>query len=142
MSKIAVEHVSRDYGTVRAVSDVSFNVEPGEFVTLLGPSGSGKTTMLRMIAGLDQPSAGTISIDGRVVSAPHRSLPPHERDIGMVFQGYAIWPHMTVFENVAFPLRRRGVARDRTAESVSDILRQVGLAGYESRYPSQLSGGQ
>jgi ABC-type Fe3+/spermidine/putrescine transport system ATPase subunit len=142
VSKIAVEHVSRDFGTTRAVSDVSLTVEPGEFVTLLGPSGSGKTTMLRMIAGLDHPTAGTISIDGRVVSGPHGSLPPHERDIGMVFQGYAIWPHMTVFDNVAFPLRRRGVARDAAALRVADILGQVGLEGYERRYPSQLSGGQ
>ncbi len=142
MSKIAVDHVSRDYGTARAVADVSFAVEAGEFVTLLGPSGSGKTTTLRMIAGLDQPSAGTISIDGTVVSTPQRSLPPYRRDIGMVFQGYAVWPHMTVFENVAFPLRRRGAARASVAESVPAVLAQVGLDGYEARYPAQLSGGQ
>jgi len=142
MTKIVVANVSRDYAGTRAVSDVSFSVEAGEFVTLLGPSGSGKTTTLRMIAGLDRPTAGTISIDGAVVSSPQASLAPHERDIGMVFQGYAVWPHMTVFDNVAFPLRRRKLARDETPARVADILQDVGLAGLENRYPSQLSGGQ
>jgi ABC-type Fe3+/spermidine/putrescine transport system ATPase subunit len=142
MTKIVVANVSRDYAGTRAVADVSFSVEAGEFVTLLGPSGSGKTTTLRMIAGLDRPTAGTISIDGAVVSSPQMSLAPHERDIGMVFQGYAVWPHMTVFDNVAFPLRRRKFARAEMPERVSDILRQVGLSGLEHRYPSQLSGGQ
>jgi iron(III) transport system ATP-binding protein len=142
MTAIAVEHVSRDYGSTRAVSDVSFSVAAGEFVTLLGPSGSGKTTTLRMIAGLDHPSAGSISIDGTIVSAPNRSLPPNKRDIGMVFQGYAVWPHMTVFDNVAFPLRRRGVARAAAASRVNDMLQHVGLDGLAHRYPAQLSGGQ
>jgi iron(III) transport system ATP-binding protein len=142
MSKIVVDQVSRRYGNVDAVAGVSLTVEPGEFVTLLGPSGSGKTTTLRMIAGLDHPSAGTISIDGNVVSTQQRSLPPYRRGIGMVFQSYAIWPHMTVFENVAFPLRRRGVPREERVAGVKTIVDQVGLRGYESRYPAQLSGGQ
>ncbi len=142
MSKIVVDRVSRRYGNIDAVADVSLTVEPGEFVTLLGPSGSGKTTTLRMIAGLDQPSAGTISIDGNVVSTPQHSLPPYRRGIGMVFQSYAIWPHMTVFDNIAFPLRRRGVPPEEQAANVATIVGQVGLDGYEARYPAQLSGGQ
>jgi ABC-type Fe3+/spermidine/putrescine transport system ATPase subunit len=142
VSKIVVDRVSRRYANVDAVTEVSLTVDAGEFVTLLGPSGSGKTTTLRMIAGLDHPSTGTISIDGDVVSTPEHSLPPYRRGIGMVFQSYAIWPHMTVFDNIAFPLRRRGVPREEHAASVATIVAQVGLDGYEGRYPAQLSGGQ
>src|SRR5213593_1319885 len=99
-------------GGVRAVEDVSFTVEDGRFFTLLGPSGCGKTTTLRCVAGLERPEAGTIRLDDAVLSGPGRFLPTYARDIGMVFQSYAIWPHMSVFENVAFPLMCGQIAYD------------------------------
>jgi len=129
---------------VRAVEDVSFTVEEGRFYTLLGPSGCGKTTTLRCIAGLERPEGGTINVDGRVVSGDRVFVPPHQRAIGMVFQSYAIWPHMNVFENVAYPLR---VAKPRPskveiAREVGEALALVGLEGLEERPAPQLSGGQ
>jgi iron(III) transport system ATP-binding protein len=132
---------------VRAIDGVSLNVEPGKLLTLLGPSGCGKTTTLRCLAGLERPDRGRIVIDGKLVfdSEERIFVPPSERALGMVFQSYAIWPHMTVFENVAFPLR---VARDRKY-SAAEIKREVGrvlemvrLTGYENRASTQLSGGQ
>ncbi|HET8568975.1 MAG TPA: ABC transporter ATP-binding protein [Candidatus Limnocylindria bacterium] len=133
-----------DRGAVRAVRDVSFTVEAGRFYTLLGPSGCGKTTTLRCIAGLERPEAGTIEIDGNVVSGPGRFVQTHERDIGMVFQSYAIWPHMTAFENVAFPLRvgSERLPRERLSRMVEEALALVGLEGLEDRPAPQLSGGQ
>ena len=133
-----------DRGDVRAVEDVSFTVEEGRFYTLLGPSGCGKTTTLRSIAGLERPEGGTIQVDGRVVSDARTFVPPHERAIGMVFQSYAIWPHMTVFDNVAYPLR---VAKPRpssteVARAVQEALALVGLEGLDERPAPQLSGGQ
>jgi len=131
---------------IRAVDGVSFEVQEGSFYTLLGPSGCGKTTTLRCVAGLERTDSGRIVVDGRVVSAsqPKVFIPPHKRDIGMVFQSYAIWPHMTVFENVAFPLR---VAKNKPNSSeikrrVEESLALVQLAGYEGRMATQLSGGQ
>ncbi len=118
--------------------DVSLTVRRGEFFTLLGPSGCGKTTTLRMIAGLLEPDAGEILFDGRPVTP----IPPWRRNIGMVFQNYALWPHMTVFENVAFGLVERRVARGEIARAVTEALRLVGLEGLGARLPSQLSGGQ
>ena len=131
-------------GGVRAVDDVSFTVEEGEFYTLLGPSGCGKTTTLRCIAGLERANGGTIELGDTVVVSDRVYVPPYRRDIGMVFQSYAVWPHMTVFENVAFPLR---VGKDRPSgssvkEKVETALALVGLGGYEDRMATQLSGGQ
>ena len=131
---------------VAAVNGVSFEVPEGRFYTLLGPSGCGKTTTLRCIAGLERPNAGRIVVDNRMVWAdqPRAFVPPHKRNIGMVFQSYAIWPHMTVFENVAFPLRV-GTARTSKPEitrMVEEALATVQLAGYEGRMATQLSGGQ
>ncbi|HEX2765377.1 MAG TPA: ABC transporter ATP-binding protein [Candidatus Limnocylindria bacterium] len=131
-------------GGVRAVDDVSFTVEEGEFYTLLGPSGCGKTTTLRCIAGLERANGGTIELGDTVVVSDRVYVPPYRRDIGMVFQSYAVWPHMTVFENVAFPLR---VGRDRPSgssvkEKVETALGLVGLGSYEDRMATQLSGGQ
>jgi ABC-type Fe3+/spermidine/putrescine transport system ATPase subunit len=119
-------------------------VARGEIFTLLGPSGCGKTTTLRLIAGLEQPDAGEITLRGRVVaSVPRRVfVPPHRRNLGMVFQSYAIWPHMTVFANVAYPLELRGVGRAAIRERVSRVLELVGLAGLEQRAATLLSGGQ
>src|SRR3954463_13986372 len=110
MSRLRLERLSRRYGDFLAVDEVSFDVADGEFVTLLGPSGCGKTTTLRCIAGLDTPSSGSIAINGETGSDPANNLflPPHERDLGMVFQSYAVWPHLTVAENVAFPLTVKG----------------------------------
>jgi iron(III) transport system ATP-binding protein len=133
-----------DRNEVRAVEDVSFTVEEGRFFTLLGPSGCGKTTTLRCLAGLERPEDGTIRLDDRLLSGEGRFVPTHARDIGMVFQSYAIWPHMTVFDNVAFPLEvtdpRPGKAE--IARAVGEALALVGLEGLERRPAPQLSGGQ
>ncbi len=130
--------VVKRYGATAAVSGISFTVESGTLVTLLGPSGCGKTTTLRMIAGLELPSEGRILIAGRDVT----NLSATQRDVSMVFQSYALFPHMSVLENVCYGLRRSGVDRDAANERASEGLAQVGLAGYEARQPSELSGGQ
>jgi iron(III) transport system ATP-binding protein len=130
--------VVKRYGTTTAVSGVSFVVESGTLATLLGPSGCGKTTTLRMIAGLELPSEGRILIAGRDVT----NLSATERDVSMVFQSYALFPHMSVLDNVAYGLRRSGLGKAAAAERARDGLTQVGLAGYEARQPSELSGGQ
>src|SRR6266478_5897891 len=120
MSNVVLERVSRRFGDFVAVSDVDLRVREGEFVTLLGPSGCGKTTTLRMVAGLEQNTGGRISIDDRVVSDADRGLfvPAEHRALGMVFQSYAIWPHMTVFDNVAYPLRVRRTPRSKMRDRV------------------------
>jgi iron(III) transport system ATP-binding protein len=129
---------------VAAVDDVNFRIERGEIVVLLGPSGCGKTTTLRCVAGLEHPTSGTISIGGNVVSAPEQGilLPPRLRNIGMVFQSYAVWPHMTVAQNVGYPLRHRRVARAERSSKVGEVLELVGLGAYAERPVTQLSGGQ
>ncbi|SMO96749.1 ABC transporter ATP-binding protein [Paracoccus laeviglucosivorans] len=141
---IQVQNLCKAYGALTVVPDVSFDVHEGEFISLLGPSGCGKTTTLRCIAGLEESSGGVIRIGDKVVSDPARgiSVPSHGRDIGMVFQSYAIWPHMTVAENVAFPLRTRNAPKARIAEQVDRALSAVELAHLRDRYPSELSGGQ
>ena len=135
-----------DNGSVRAVDGVNFDVAPGEFYTLLGPSGCGKTTTLQCIAGLEMPDAGEITLDDRLVFSRNAKIvvPAHRRDIAMVFQSYAIWPHMTVFENVAFPLLhgRRRVSRSSVNDRVMKALQLVQLAGLENRPAPFLSGGQ
>jgi ABC-type Fe3+/spermidine/putrescine transport system ATPase subunit len=144
MVAIAVRDLARHYGAVHAIDGVSFDIADGEFVSLLGPSGCGKTTTLRCIAGLEDPTGGSIAVDGRVMSAPAQGIlvPTHERRIGMVFQSYAVWPHMTVAENVAFPLTVRGVAAAEAMRQVEEALQTVGMAHLAARHPSQLSGGQ
>jgi ABC-type Fe3+/spermidine/putrescine transport system ATPase subunit len=139
---ISVRDLARHYGAVHAIDGISFDIADGEFVSLLGPSGCGKTTTLRCIAGLEDPTGGTITVDGRLVSAPAQGLlvPTHERRLGMVFQSYAVWPHMTVRENVGFPLKVRGVPDG--AAQVQEALRVVGMEHLAERHPSQLSGGQ
>lgn len=133
-----VVNLVKDFDKTRAVDDVSIDIRAGEFLSLLGPSGSGKTTILMTIAGFEEPSSGNILIGERSVA----NVPPNRRNIGMVFQNYALFPHMTVFENVAFPLKRRRMAKREIATQVGDALEMVRLDGYESRKPSQLSGGQ
>jgi putative spermidine/putrescine transport system ATP-binding protein len=135
---LELERVTKRYGDVAAVRDVSFRVEPGEFVTLLGPSGGGKTSTLRIVAGFLVPDEGRVLLRGERVD----TVPPYERDIGMVFQNYALFPHMTVFDNVAFGLRMRRLARREIAPRVDEALALVRLEGYGARHPHQLSGGQ
>jgi len=141
---VELDRLGKNFGTEAAVRAVSLDVAPGEFVTLLGPSGCGKTTTLRCIAGLERPDAGAIRIGGQVVASAERGvfLNAEDRDIGMVFQSYAVWPHMTVFDNVAYGLRVRrasvAVVRNRTMR----VLELVDLAGLAKRYANNLSGGQ
>ncbi len=135
---ISFHAVSRHFGEIRAVDDVSFEIIDGEFFTMLGPSGSGKTTCLRMIAGFDHPSAGQIRLFGQDVT----DLPPYARDINTVFQNYALFPHMNVGENIGYGLMLKKVAKAERERRVSEMLELVRLPGYEKRKPSQLSGGQ
>jgi spermidine/putrescine ABC transporter ATP-binding subunit len=130
--------VSKTFGPVVAVDGVSLTVRSGEFLTLLGPSGSGKTTTLMMIAGFESATAGEILLGGRRLT----HVPAYRRNLGMVFQHYALFPHMTVYENLAFPLRTRGVTRSETDRRVAEALTRVRLPGYGARFPAQLSGGQ
>jgi iron(III) transport system ATP-binding protein len=144
-AELKVEHLRKVFSVGRpAVDDVSFRIEVGEIVVLLGPSGCGKTTTLRCVAGLEHPTSGVVSIGGEVVSAPERGVlvPPRLRNIGMVFQSYAVWPHMTVAQNVAYPLRHRKVARAEADRRVAEVLELVGLSEYASRPVVALSGGQ
>jgi putative spermidine/putrescine transport system ATP-binding protein len=136
--KLRIDGVRKMYGSVAALHETSLDVLEGEFVTLLGPSGSGKTTLLHSVAGLLEPDGGRIWIDG--VDATY--LAPHRRDLGMVFQNYALFPHLTVFENIAFPLRMRGCPARETRERVHAALALVRLADVEARLPRELSGGQ
>jgi iron(III) transport system ATP-binding protein len=142
MSVVVIDKVSKSFDNVEVLKDFDQVFEDKEFVTLLGPSGCGKTTMLRMIAGFEKPSAGEIRIDGRVVSSAKVFVPPEKRGIGMVFQSYAVWPHMTVFDNVAYPLRIARLPRGDIKKKVEGILETVHLSQYAKRIPSQLSGGQ
>ena len=138
MSVVEIEGVTKRFGETPALDGVDLRIEEGELFALLGPSGSGKTTLLRAIAGFVEPDAGAIRIDGDAM----RHLPVHRRDIGMVFQHYALFPHMSVFDNVAFGLSVRSVARPEMAEQVRAMLALVQLEGFENRRPGQLSGGQ
>jgi iron(III) transport system ATP-binding protein len=138
MPLISLENISKRFDSTEAVADVSLEVERGEFFGLLGPSGCGKTTTLRMIAGLEKPDSGAIQFDGRDIT----SLSPEKRGFGMVFQNYALFPHLNVFENVAFGLRARHKPKAETAARVSSALELVQLPGYEKRRVDELSGGQ
>jgi len=142
MAGIGIEHVTKRFGGVTAVSDLSLVIGDREFVTLLGPSGCGKTTLLRLIAGFMAPDAGVIRVGATDLSSPTGVVPPERRGMGMVFQNYAVWPHKTVYQNVAFGLEVRKVGRAETQTRVARVLELVNLAGLERRYPSQLSGGQ
>lgn len=135
---VELRHINKNYGNFKASKDVNFGIEKGRLVALLGPSGSGKSTILRMIAGLEAPTSGDIYIDGRRVN----DLPPAERGIGFVFQNYALFRYMTVYQNIAFGLELKKVPKDKIRERVDELLELTGLRGFEKRYPNQLSGGQ
>ncbi len=137
-ASIELTDVSKSFGPVKAVRDVNLTIEPGEFVTLLGPSGSGKTTTLNVISGFDKPTTGTLKVDGKDLIG----VPTHKRGMGMVFQQYALFPHMTVLDNVMFPLKQRKMGKQAAAEQARDALAAVHLGEYGNRKPSELSGGQ
>ncbi|WFS70132.1 ABC transporter ATP-binding protein (plasmid) [Agrobacterium leguminum] len=135
---IRCNRVSKSFNSLKVIDDLFLDIDPGEFVSLLGPSGSGKTTLLMMLAGFEMPTEGDIWVDGRQIDR----LPPHKRNMGVVFQNYALFPHLTVARNVAFPLEMRGLGRAEIEEKVERALGMVELAGLKERKPSQLSGGQ
>jgi iron(III) transport system ATP-binding protein len=137
---ILVDGLSKSYGETLALQVVSFKIEQGERVVVQGPSGSGKTTLLRLLAGLELPDHGRIQLDGAWVSGPGWATPPHTRGLGVVFQQSALWPHMTVVQNIRFALHRRDQAEGRAW--LAQLLEWTGLTGFASRYPSQLSGGE
>jgi multiple sugar transport system ATP-binding protein len=141
---LELEHVSKKFGSVVAVDDISLTVHQGEFVTFLGPSGCGKTTTLRLIAGLENANQGVISIGGQTMFSHPDAVfvPPRKRQLGLVFQNYALWPHMTVFANVAFGLKVMKKNKQEIEEAVTSTLEYMHLSGMENRYPHELSGGQ
>ena len=135
---VELKNINKHFGNFKASDNVSFGIEKGKLIGLLGPSGSGKTTILRMIAGLENPDSGEIIIDGKIIN----NVPASKRGIGFVFQSYALFRYMTVFENIAFGLRVLKKSENEIKERVAELVKLIGLEGLENRYPSQLSGGQ
>ena len=144
MPDVIVSHLSKQFGDVAVLKDVSVTIKDGEFFTLLGPSGCGKSTTLNCIAGLEQPTAGSVSVGDQTFVDTERKvfLPPESRNLGMVFQSYALWPHMSIADNLAMPLKIRKVGKAERATRIHEALDKVGLAHLAERYPHQLSGGQ
>ena len=142
MASVELRGLTKFYGPTKVVDDVSLRIEPGKLVCLLGPSGCGKTTTLRLIAGFIEPDAGEIRVDGRRISAPGHSEAPERRNMSMIFQSYALWPHMTVTENIVYGLRLRKLDRDTIAKKLAAILATTKLEALAQRYPGELSGGQ
>ncbi|MEO1865646.1 MAG: ABC transporter ATP-binding protein, partial [Pseudomonadota bacterium] len=136
--KLQAKNVRKTYGPVVALEGTSIDLLEGEFLTLLGPSGSGKTTLLMAIAGLNDTDSGEIWIDGELMT----STPSHQRGLGMVFQNYALFPHLTIYENIAFPLKMRKMSKDAIDEQVARVLSTVQLPDVQERFPAELSGGQ
>jgi len=144
MAELKLKNLQKIFSNTVAVDDVTVNVQDGEFITFLGPSGCGKTTTLRMIAGFIRPTKGSILIDNKAVSSQEEGifLPPDKRDMGMVFQTYAVWPHMNTFNNVAYPLKFKKLSKKEIKDRVSNTLALVKLEGFENRFPHEMSGGQ
>lgn len=142
MGRIAINGLNKHFGQQHVLADLDLEIENHEFVTLLGPSGCGKTTTLRLLAGFLKPDSGEIQVDGKTVSSARSTVPPEHRKMGMVFQNYAVWPHMTVLDNVAYGLKLQKLGRSEVHARVRDVLQLVQLDGLDARYPSQLSGGQ
>lgn len=142
MSFLELAGLTKRYGALTVVNDISLAIEKGQLVCLLGPSGCGKTTTLRLIAGFLEPSDGKILVGGRCVSAPEHTEPPENRKMSMIFQSYALWPHMTVFDNIAYGLRLRGLAKTEIKQRTETILAATKLASLADRFPGNLSGGQ
>ncbi len=142
MASVELRSLTKRYGALAVVDDISLRIEHGLLVCLLGPSGCGKTTTLRLIAGFIEPTAGEIAVGDRVVSSPSRTLPPERRNMSMIFQSYALWPHMTVAENVAYGLKLRKVDSDTIRRKLKSILTTTRLEALADRYPGELSGGQ
>jgi iron(III) transport system ATP-binding protein len=139
MALLELESLTKRFGRVAAVDDLSLTIDHGLLVCLLGPSGCGKTTTLRLIAGFVDPDAGSIKVGGRTISAPGRSQPPERRNMSMIFQSYALWPHMTIFENIAYGLTLRRVGKAALARRVAAILEATHLVEFAGRYPSERS---
>jgi iron(III) transport system ATP-binding protein len=142
MAHLEIVDLTKRYGEVTSVDRLSLAVEQGEFICLLGPSGCGKTTTLRMLAGFIEPDGGEIRVNGKTISAPGAVLPPERRNMGMIFQSYAVWPHMIVRDNVGYGLRMRGVAAASREARVAATLKATKLTQFALRYPAELSGGQ
>jgi iron(III) transport system ATP-binding protein len=142
MAIVEVRGLRKSYGSTLVVDGVDLRIEDGQLVCLLGPSGCGKTTTLRLLAGFVEPDGGEIIVGGRRLSSPGKVVPPERRNMSMIFQSYAVWPHMTVFDNVAYGLKLRGLPRAKLEERVRDILELVHLGALAERYPGELSGGQ
>lgn len=139
---IEINQISKSYNGKEIINDMSLTIGDGERWVIIGPSGCGKTTLLRLIAGFDAPDSGTITIDGKIASNPVVIMPPHERKIGMVFQNLALWPHLTVFENIDFCLRPIVAAKKERLKRIEEFLAGVRLSAYARHYPHNLSGGQ
>ena len=142
MATVTIKHVTKSFGDNVVLREFNETFQEGEFVTLLGPSGCGKTTMLRIIAGFEKPTTGELYIGDRLVSGGKTFVPPEKRSIGMVFQSYAVWPHMNIFDNVAYPLTIQKKPKNEIRQAVEHVLDIVHLSQYAQRYPNQLSGGQ
>ena len=142
LTSIKLDGVSFAFGANTVLNQIDLHIDAGSIVALLGPSGCGKSTLLRLLAGLTVPASGSIHFGARLVAKAGWGMPPEQRDLGMVFQDYALWPHMTAAQNVAFPLRMRGIGHKERQRRVEEALAMVGLSGFAERKPSGLSGGQ
>jgi iron(III) transport system ATP-binding protein len=139
---VSLQHLHKDFADKVALEDVNLEIEPGTFLVLLGPSGSGKTTLLRCLAGIERPTSGEITIGGTLVASARAFVPPERRGLAMVFQDYALWPHLNVRKNIAYPLTTSSRAKSQRDERVDDLLERVGIAHLAERFPNQLSGGE
>ncbi len=144
MNKITLKNLTKEFGNVRAIDSLNLTIHDGDFLTLLGPSGCGKTTTLRCLSGLEEPDGGEICIDGDCIFSFDQGInvPPGQRHLGLVFQNYALWPHMTVNQNIAFGLSKANLSKHEVEQRIDEILKLVGLEGFQDRYPHELSGGQ